>query len=133
MEGTVIRITFWAAELGRMLAAIDAAASGAGLDPAVGGSAAAGVLYAAVGEQASPAAVARFVQDLRGAAALPAAAVRGEGPPVQGSAVVLHAPEEVRAAVDVWGPVPGLALMRAIKDQFDPQHLMAPGRFVGGI
>jgi glycolate oxidase FAD binding subunit len=47
--------------------------------------------------------------------------------------VVLHAPAEVRAAVDLWGPVPGLGLMRAIKDQFDPQHMMAPGRFAGGI
>jgi glycolate oxidase FAD binding subunit len=132
-EGTLVRITFWAAELGRMLAAIDAGASGAGLDPAIGGSAAAGVLYASVGEQASPAAVARFVQDLRDATERPAAAAGGEGPPVQGSAVVLRAPEDVRAAIDVWGPAPGLALMRAIKDQFDPQHLMAPGRFVGGI
>ena len=33
----------------------------------------------------------------------------------------------------VQGPVPGLGLMRAIKDQFDPQHMMAPGRFAGGI
>ena len=47
--------------------------------------------------------------------------------------MVLRAPEGVRAAVDVWGPVPGLGLMRAIKDQFDPGHRMAPGRFAGGI
>jgi glycolate oxidase FAD binding subunit len=132
-EGTLIRITFWAAELGRMLAAIDAAASAAGLDPAVGGSAAAGVLYVAVGEEAEPAAAARLVRDLRDAAGRPPAAAPGEGPPAQGSAVVLRAPEGVRAAVDVWGPVPGLSLMRAIKNQFDPGHTMAPGRFAGGI
>jgi glycolate oxidase FAD binding subunit len=131
--GTLIRITFWAAELGRVLAAVDAAASGAGLDPAVGGSAAAGVLYAAVGEQAEPAAVARFVQGLRDAVGRPPAAAPGEGPPAQGSAVVLRAPANVRAAVDIWGPAPGLSLMRAIKDQFDPGHTMAPGRFAGGI
>jgi len=29
--------------------------------------------------------------------------------------------------------VPSLPLMRAVKDQFDPGHRMAPGRFVGGI
>ena len=27
------------------------------------------------------------------------------------------------------GSVPSLALMRAVKDQFDPGHRMAPGRF----
>jgi glycolate oxidase FAD binding subunit len=47
------------------------------------------------------------------------------------SVVVLHAPPAVRQAVDVWGPVPGLALMRAVKDQFDPDHRLAPGRFAG--
>ena len=30
-------------------------------------------------------------------------------------------------------PVPSLPLMRAVKDQFDPGHRMAPGRFAGGI
>ena len=51
----------------------------------------------------------------------------------QGSAVVVDAPAEVKRAVDVWGPVPGLDLMRRVKDQFDPEHRLAPGRFVGGI
>ena len=54
-------------------------------------------------------------------------------PPARASAVVLHAPAGVRAAVDLWGPVPSLGLMRAVKDQFDPEHRMAPGRFAGGI
>ena len=39
----------------------------------------------------------------------------------------------VREAVDMWGPVAGLALMRRVKDRFDPGHRFAPGRFVGGI
>ena len=42
-------------------------------------------------------------------------------------------PPEVKQAVDVWGPVPALDLMRRVKDQFDPDHRLAPGRFVGGI
>ena len=54
-------------------------------------------------------------------------------PPARGSVVVLNAPPLVRTAVDVWGPVPGAALMRSVKDQFDPGHRMAPGRFAGGI
>ena len=50
-----------------------------------------------------------------------------------GSAVLRCAPPEVKAGLDVWGPVPALALMRRLKDQFDPEHRLSPGRFVGGI
>lgn len=50
-----------------------------------------------------------------------------------GSVVVVDGPDEVKQAVDVWGPVPALELMRRVKDQFDPEHRLAPGRFVGGI
>jgi glycolate oxidase FAD binding subunit len=131
-DGTLIRVAFWAAELARVLGAVDAAAAAAGIDPAIGGSAAAGVLYAAVAEGAPASAVARFVSHLRAAVGSGGGSLPG-GPPQRGSAVVLHAPAEVRAAVDLWGPVPGLGLMRAVKDQFDPQHMMAPGRFAGGI
>ena len=134
--GTVIKVAFWAAALAEVLGAIDAAASGAGLDPVVGGSAAAGVIYAAVDESAAPAAVSRFVTGLRAAlgGAVPAVSLApADGPPSRASAVVLHAPAQVRAAVDLWGPVSALGLMRAVKDQFDPEHRMAPGRFAGGI
>ena len=124
-DGTVIRIAFWAGELAFVLGSIDDAGRAAGLDPLVSGSAAAGVIYAAVGESAAPAAVTEFVTALRGA-------VSSAQPP-RGSVVVLHAPAEVRAVVDLWGPVPALGLMRAVKDQFDPDHRMAPGRFAGGI
>jgi glycolate oxidase FAD binding subunit len=149
-DGTVIRIAFWAAELAGVLRGVDAAAASAGLDPAVGGSAAAGVIYAAVDERAAPAAVAQFVLAVRAAVGSPPAAGTGSatsrtgfpadqpaapagGRPSRGSVVVLHAPAQVRAAVDVWGPVPSLGLMRAVKNQFDPEHRMAPGRFAGGI
>lgn len=88
------------------------------LGAAVRGSAGTGVLYAGV--EAGSAATA--VERLR------ATAVRAGG-----HAVVLTAPAEVREIVDMWGPVPGLALMRRVKDQFDPGHRFAPGRFVGGI
>lgn len=50
-----------------------------------------------------------------------------------GTLVVLGAPGSWRASVDAWGPVAGLGVMRAIKSQFDPAGLLAPGRFVGGI
>ena len=137
--GTVVRVAFWAAGLPRVLRVIDAAARAAGLDPAVGGSAAAGVIYAGTGPDADPAAVAAFVAGLRAALARgdadarPATAPAPDSPPVLASAVVVHAPPVVRDLVDPWGPVPSLPLMRAVKDQFDPGHRMAPGRFAGGI
>jgi glycolate oxidase FAD binding subunit len=52
---------------------------------------------------------------------------------LEGHAVVLAAPPGVVEILDMWGPTPGLTLMRRIKDQFDPGHRFAPGRFVGGI
>jgi glycolate oxidase FAD binding subunit len=137
--GTLVRIGFWAAGLPRVLRVIDHAAGAAGLDPAVGGSAAAGVIYAAVRPDADPAAVVAFVSGLRGALARGEADARPDSvplpdsPPVLASAVVVHAPAAARELLDVWGPVPSLPLMRAVKDQFDPGHRMAPGRFAGGI
>jgi glycolate dehydrogenase FAD-binding subunit len=50
-----------------------------------------------------------------------------------GDVVVLDAPPAVKASVDVWGPVRGLTLMRRVKDQFDPERRLSPGRFAGGI
>ena len=139
-EPTVLRISFWAAALPGVLAAIDAAGQDAGLDPAVNGSAAAGVLYAVLDGDADPAAAAQFVTGLRDRldqAALDQSTgpdfAAGEAPPSRASAVVLTAPAAVRDTVDMWGPVPALSLMRAVKEQFDPGDLMAPGRFAGGL
>ena len=129
-DGTLIRIAFWAGALESVLDALDAAAATASLQPAVGGSPGAGVLYAAIDGLAEPAAVARYIAELRtGAWHIET----GGLPPVRGSVVVLTAPPRVRDRVDLWGPIPGAALMRAVKDQFDPGHRMAPGRFAGGI
>lgn len=129
VAGTVLRIAFWAGELAAVLAATDAAAADAGLDPAVSGSGAAGVIYVAVQADAEPAAVAGFVTAVRQAVS---ADPNGDLP-VRASVVVLHAPAGVRAAVDMWGPVPSPGLMRSVKDRFDPEHRMAPGRFARGI
>jgi glycolate oxidase FAD binding subunit len=59
--------------------------------------------------------------------------LRDEAPGWGGDVVVLDAPSAVEASVDGWGPVRGLGLMRRVKDQFDPEHRLAPGRFAGGI
>ena len=89
---------------------------GAGV--ALRGSAGTGVLYADVPVESAPTVVER----------LRATAVRAGG-----HGVVVTAPPPVRELVDMWGPVAGLALMRRVKDRFDPGHRFAPGRFVGGI
>ena len=83
---------------------------------------AAGVLHVGVPGGTEPAQVAAAVARLRATAA-------GSG----GTVTVLTAPPEVRDVVDVWGPVPGIDLMRRLKDEMDPGHRLAPGRFVGGI
>ena len=52
----------------------------------------------------------------------------------KGSLVVLQAPPEVKAKVDVWGPVGDvIAQMRGLKQQFDPGGTLNPCRFVGGL
>ena len=52
----------------------------------------------------------------------------------RGSAVVVHGPPDLKAHVDVWGPIgDGLALMRAVKQQFDPAGTLCPGRGPGGL
>jgi glycolate oxidase FAD binding subunit len=128
---TVIRVTFWVGRLAGVLDALAAAGAGAGVRPAVTGSAGAGALYACLDPGTEHDTAVRFVQALRerldsGASGGPPASV---GP--RGSVVVLAAPAPVMAAAGaygVYGSVPGAALMRAIKDQFDPDHRMFPGR-----
>ena len=95
----------------------DVLASAHEVGASVRGSAGAGVLYAAV-TQREP----EVVQRLREVCARH-----------QGTAVVLDAPAAVKQQVDVWGPIPALDLMRRVKERFDPEGLLSPGRFVGGI
>ena len=122
--GTLIRVSFWVSALATVLDAVEAAALDKGAAPVVRGSAGAGVLYLALPAGAD---AASFVASLR-------AALAG----VRGSVAVVAAPAAVRAELadgggGLVGAVPSLSLMRAVKDQFDPGHRMAPGRFPEGI
>jgi glycolate oxidase FAD binding subunit len=105
-----------------LLAGARAAGARHGVPVWVRGSAGTGVLYAGLPGDAPPGAVALVVNDLRVAA-----------DEAGGFAVVLTAPAGVREHLDLWGPIPGLDLMRRVKEQFDPHGRMAPGRFAGGI
>jgi glycolate dehydrogenase FAD-binding subunit len=120
-RGVLVKATTELTGTGRLLEGIDRAAAAAGTTAAVRGSGGVGVFHATL-PGTDPAAVAAFVKALRDAA-----------PAWQGSVVVLAAPAPVRSEVDSWGPVSGLDLMRRVKEQFDPDALLAPGRFVGGI
>ena len=52
----------------------------------------------------------------------------------EGAAVVEQCPIPVKRQIDVWGDAPdSLAVMRRIKDRFDPLGILNPGRFLGGI
>jgi glycolate oxidase FAD binding subunit len=52
-----------------------------------------------------------------------------------GHVVVQAAPRTLRERVDPWGPVEpeALALMRGLKQEFDPRGIVNPGRFAGGL
>lgn len=52
----------------------------------------------------------------------------------RGFLTILSAPMAVKEQIDVWGYTGNaLPLMRRIKEQFDSQNILSPGRFVGGI
>jgi glycolate oxidase FAD binding subunit len=94
------------------------AATGAVLDAAAGagtvlrGSPVAGRLLLATDGQLAVSALRKTVED------------------AGGRVVVLATPDD---GVDRWGQISGLALMRRVKERFDPGRRMSPGRFVGGI
>jgi glycolate oxidase FAD binding subunit len=72
--------------------------------------------------EATPAEIASALQSLR-------AKLEAMG----GSLMIAHRPLDM-PPLDAWGnPGDALALMRAVKKQFDPKNTLNPGRFVGGI
>ena len=122
----VVRVSFWVSALGPVLDALAAAGAAAGIRPAVSGPAGAGAVYACLDPGTSDTDAVRFVTALRERVA---GALNSGGP--RGGVAVLAAPASVLAASSD-GAAPGLALMRAVRDQFDPDHRMFPGRMEDG-
>jgi glycolate dehydrogenase FAD-binding subunit len=121
---TVVRVSFWVSALDAVLGALLAAGEGAGVRPAVTGPAGAGALHACLDPDTPDEDAARFVTSLRERIA------RLSGPAgPRGSVAVLTGPPAVLAAARAYRDVPGAALMRAVRDQFDPDRRMFPGRF----
>ena len=119
-EGCLIRVLAPPAELPGLVHDLVAAADRLGVRVGATASLPAGTLYLYTAPGASSEAVSSLLERARS----------GSGR----SATLLRAEPHVRDAdVDVWGEVPGLALMRAIKDSLDPDHRLSPGRFAGGI
>jgi glycolate dehydrogenase FAD-binding subunit len=124
--GTLVRVSFPPRQLARALAAVQAVAVSSGLTAAIEGSPTAGVLEVKVPAEAPAATVSPFVVALRTelgrlAGARPA--------PIVSRTVVVYAPDPVRELTDMRGPVPSLPAPQSVKDEFDPEHRMAPGRF----
>ena len=131
--GIVVRVAFWAGKLAGVLDALAAAGASAGVRPAVSGSAGAGMLYACLDPGTDSDAAARFVRELRGGLDLTGPPGTSASRDPRGSVAVLAAPAPVMAAIEasgggLYGEIPAAALMRAVKDQFDPDHRMFPGR-----
>jgi glycolate oxidase FAD binding subunit len=119
---TTIKATTTISGVAEALRAVERAAGVAGVAAAVRASPGLGIVYTGLPCSSEPQQVATFVHSLREHCLTSG-----------GSAIVLRAPAPVKAVVDVWGPVPTLKLMRQVKANFDPEGILAPGRFVGGI
>ena len=130
--GTVVRVTFWVRQLADVLDALATAGASAGVRPAVSGPAGAGVLYARLDPATADDTAARFVGVLRDRLAGVFAGSADSSGLVRGRVAVLAAPAAVLAMAGPDRPLPGVDLMRAVKDQFDPGHRMFPGRFRWG-
>ena len=118
----LLKLTHEIAGLAHLLTALDDACAATGITAHLRGSVAVGAVTVGLAGAADAHALVSCV-----------AGLRERAPSFGGTVVVLEAPGDLKADLDVWGPVGGLQLMRAVKRQFDPERRLAPGRFVGGI
>lgn len=96
-----------------------------GLEPLVLSHLTAGIVYSAwpLPQDEGPQRALELVTTLR-------RAVAG----LDGSLVVEACPLALKERIDVWGePAADFPLMRQIKEQFDPQGILSPGRFLGRL
>ncbi|MCY4109608.1 MAG: FAD-binding oxidoreductase [Chloroflexi bacterium] len=122
----VCKISVLSSEVPQVFDEVRGVGDSAGLETMVWGRAVNGICHAAIyGADSDPAAVRSAIELLRGRL--------GGG---SRSVVVESCPPAVKEGLDVWGdtvdPV-ALRIMKSIKEKFDPNNTLNPGRFVGGI
>jgi glycolate oxidase FAD binding subunit len=62
------------------------------------------------------------------------AEVRALAARFSGTCIIERCPPDLKRGIDVFGDAPpSLALMRAVKAEFDPNRVLSPGRFVGRL
>jgi glycolate dehydrogenase FAD-binding subunit len=128
-SGAIFRIGVLPTAMAGLLGELNALAALCGVD-LIALTRASGILYAALlpkeGDSAPLASISKAVQEVFGACG------KSE---FNASAMLERAPAEVKkAAGGVWGaPRPDFGLMRRVKNSFDPNGVLSPGRFAGGI
>jgi glycolate oxidase FAD binding subunit len=117
--GVVLRIGTVPGRLVETLGAVQATLPGA----AIGGAAGLGALRV-LAASADAETLAAALERLRALVA-----------DVDGGVIVERAPRALRERLDPWGtvPAPALAVMRALKAEFDPRGILNPGRFVAKL
>ena len=117
-----LKLSYPPAELEVVISAVLAEAQRRGSNVRCSAHAATGVAYVGIREQDS-AALPDLVDTWRAMLTVH-----------NGSIVVLRAPADVKPTLDVWGATgDALPLMRRLKQQFDPNRILNPGRYIGGI
>ncbi|MEU3016750.1 FAD-binding oxidoreductase [Nocardiopsis sp. NPDC007018] len=119
-EGTLALVTVPPAESVAAACRVVEVSGAVGASAHVRGSAATGSLVVSFPPGTDPERVRLAVDGLRSETAYPLVLLRSE-------------PDVRASGVSPWGEVPGLGLMRAVKDALDPGHRLSPGRFAGGI
>lgn len=121
-----VRISLPPATVGEVLASLESAAAARGLLPAIVAQVASGTVLLHLFSPSPPintGALAQVIADTRKLARQR-----------RGSAVLEQAPLESKMSIDVWdGGGDAAAIMRRLKDQYDPNCTLNPGRFLSGI
>ncbi len=118
-RGALFKVSVLPTELGETLSLIERLAGTRGY--AAAGRAGAGVFLLRVTEDVQL--QTRVINGLRAALQIG-----------RGSAVMIKGSPELRSNADVWGPIgDGLAVMKAVKQQFDPLGILGAGRGPGGV
>jgi glycolate oxidase FAD binding subunit len=115
---TVVKVTFAPGSAGQALLEAARCTAGRGL---VRGSLAVGTLTIGLPESSSAEELRQTLEALRRSFSR-----------LGGTAQLLRGAPAQKVDLDLYGPVPGLDLMERVKDQFDPNGILGPGRFVGG-